>query len=131
MWTEAARDAYNNYREGRDWGFKSFHKNAGYVSEPLDGLWLNGPYLHNGSVPSLRDLLELPPQRPATFVRGLDVVDGRNGGFVAPSCDPRQNPPEGFCFDTRLVGNGNGGHVYGTSLSATEKSDLLAYLLTF
>ena len=36
-----------------------------------------------------------------------------------------------FCFDTRLVGNGNGGHVYGTSLSATEKSDLLAYLLTF
>ena len=131
MWTEAARDAYNNYREGRDWGFKSFHKNTGYVAEPLDGLWLNGPYLHNGSVPSLRDLLELPPQRPATFVRGLDVVDGRNGGFIAPSCDPRQDPAEGFCFDTRLVGNGNGGHVYGTSLSATEKSDLLAYLLTF
>ena len=94
-------------------------------------MWLNGPYLHNGSVPSLRDLLESPPQRPATFVRGLDVLDGRNGGFVAPSCDPRQDPAEGFCFDTRLVGNGNGGHVYGTSLSATEKSDLLAYLLTF
>ena len=131
MWTEAARDAYNNYREGRDWGFKSFHKNTGYVAEPLDGLWLNGPYLHNGSVPSLRDLLEPPAQRPATFVRGLDVLDGRNGGFVAPSCDPRQDPAEGFCFDTRLVGNGNGGHVYGTSLSATEKSDLLAYLLTF
>jgi mono/diheme cytochrome c family protein len=131
MWTEAARDAYNNYREGRDWGFKSFRKNAGYVAEPLDGLWLNGPYLHNGSVPSLRDLLELPAQRPVTFVRGLDVVDGRNGGFVAPPCDPRQDLAEGFCFDTRLVGNGNGGHVYGTSLSAAEKTDLLAYLLTF
>jgi hypothetical protein len=131
MWTEAARDAYNNYREGRDWGFKSFHKNTGYVAEPLDGLWLNGPYLHNGSVPTLRDLLESPTQRPATFVRGLDVVDGRNGGFVAPACDPRQELAEGFCFDTRLVANGNGGHVYGTSLSATEKSDLLAYLLTF
>ena len=131
MWTETARDAYNNYREGRDWGFKSFRKNAGYVAEPLNGLWLNGPYLHNGSVPSLRDLLEPPAQRPVTFVRGLDVVDGRNGGFAAPSCDPRQDLAEGFCFDTRLVGNDNGGHVYGTSLSAPEKSDLLAYLLTF
>lgn len=131
MWTETARDAYNNYREGRDWGFKSFRKNAGYVAEPLNGLWLNGPYLHNGSVPSLRDLLEPPAQRPVTFVRGLDVVDGRNGGFAAPSCDPRQDLAEGFCFDTRLVGNDNGGHVYGTSLSAAEKADLLAYLLTF
>ena len=131
MWTEAARDAYNNFRKGRDWGFKSFRKIPGYVAEPLGGLWLNGPYLHNGSVPTLRDLLEPPAQRPLAFVRGLDVVDGRNGGFVAPPCDPRQPPAEGFCFDTRLVGNGNGGHVYGTALSGAEKHDLLAYLLTF
>src|SRR5215475_668159 len=114
MWTEAARDSYNNYREGRDWGFKSFRKVAGYVAEPLGGLWLNGPYLHNGSVPTLRDLLEPPAQRPVAFLRGLDVLDGRNGGFVAPPCDPRQPPAEGFCFDTQVVGNANGGHVYGT-----------------
>jgi mono/diheme cytochrome c family protein len=131
MWTEAARDAYNNFRKGRNWGFKSFRKIPGYVAEPLGGLWLNGPYLHNGSVPTLRDLLEPPAQRPLAFVRGLDVVDGRNGGFVAPPCDPRQPPAEGFCFDTRLVGNGNGGHVYGTGLPTAEKNDLLAYLLTF
>jgi mono/diheme cytochrome c family protein len=131
MWTEAARDTYNNYREGRDWGFKSFRKIAGYVAEPLNGMWLNGPYLHNGSIPTLRDLLEPPAQRPVAFVRGLDVLDGRNGGFVAPSCDPRQPQPQGFCFDTQLVGNGNGGHVYGTTLSGAEKTDLLAYLLTF
>jgi mono/diheme cytochrome c family protein len=130
MWTELARDTYNNFREGRDWGFKSFRKISGYVAEPLGGLWLNGPYLHNGSVPTLRDLLEPPAQRPAAFVRGLDVLDGRNGGFVAPSCDSREQLPEGFCFDTRLVGNSNDGHVYGTTLSASEKSDLLAYLLT-
>jgi len=130
MWTELARDTYNNFREGRDWGFKSFRKISGYVAEPLGGLWLNGPYLHNGSVPTLRDLLEPPAQRPAAFVRGLDVVDARNGGFLAPSCVPRQPPLEGFCFDTRLVGNSNDGHVYGTALPASDKSDLLAYLLT-
>src|SRR6185295_12933221 len=130
MWTELARDTYNNFREGRDWGFKSFRKISGYVAEPLGGLWLNGPYLHNGSVPTLRDLLEPPAQRPAAFVRGVDVVDARNGGFLAPPGDPRQPPPEGFCFDTRLVGNGNDGHLYGTALPASDKSDLLAYLLT-
>jgi len=130
MWTELARDTYNNFREGRDWGFKSFRKVSGYVAEPLGGLWLNGPYLHNGSVPTLRDLLEPAAQRPAAFVRGLDIVDARNGGFLAPPCDPRAPPPEGFCFDTRLVGNGNDGHVYGTALPASDKSDLLAYLLT-
>jgi mono/diheme cytochrome c family protein len=130
MWTEAARDAYNNYREGYDWDFKHFRKIPGYVAEPLGGLWLNGPYLHNGSVPTLRDLLEPVDKRPVTFIRGLDVVDGRNGGFAAPSCDPRQALAEGFCFDTRLVGNGNGGHIYGTTLSPAQKGDLLAYLLT-
>src|SRR5262249_53575128 len=48
----------------------------------------------------------------------------------SPPRDPRQPPAEGFCFDPRLVGNSNDGHIYGTTLSATEKGDLLAYLLT-
>ena len=64
-------------------------------------------------------------------MRGLDVLDAKNGGFVALPCDPRQPPAEGFCFDTQLVGNGNGAIAYGTTLSAPEKADLLAYLLTF
>jgi processive rubber oxygenase RoxA-like protein len=130
MWTVAARDTYGAYRKGYNWEFRSFQKTDGYIAEPLNGLWLSGPYLHNGSVPTLRDLLAPPAQRPVTFVRGPDVVDGTNGGFVSPSCDPRAPPKEGFCYDTRLAGNGNGGHVFGTTLSPTEKADLLAYLLT-
>ena len=82
-------------------------------------------------MPTLRDLLAPPAQRPIAFLRGIDLIDGKNGGFVAPPCDPGQPPPQGFCFDTRLPGNGNGGHVYGTTLSATDKDDLIAYLLTF
>jgi hypothetical protein len=40
---------------------------GGYVARPLVGLWLLGPYLHNGSVPTLWDLLAPPEQRPAFF----------------------------------------------------------------
>jgi mono/diheme cytochrome c family protein len=116
---------------GTPYQFKHFVKTDGYANMPLDGLWLRGPYLHDGAVPTLRALLAPPAERPAAYVRGIDVIDGKNGGFVSPPCQPGQPLPQGFCYDTRLPGNGNGGHVYGTTLSAPEKDDLIAYLLTF
>jgi hypothetical protein len=82
-------------------------------------------------VPTLRDLLAPPAERPSAFVRGIDIVDGKNGGFLSPSCTPGRRPAQGFCYDTRLPGNGNGGHAFGTTLPAAEKEDLIAYLLTF
>src|SRR3546814_15554193 len=42
----------------------------GYNPPFLDGLWLRAPYLHNGSVPTLRDMPEPPPQRPLWFWTG-------------------------------------------------------------
>jgi len=63
-------------------------------------------------------------------VRGGDVVDGTNGGFVSPKCDPNNPPKDGFCYDTSLTGNSNAGHTWGTTLPAAEKENLLAYLLT-
>ena len=53
----------------------------------------------------------------------------RNPGRAGSAVE--QPPPQGFCYDTRLPGNGNGGHVYGAALSPPEKDDLIAYLLTF
>jgi hypothetical protein len=82
-------------------------------------------------VPTLRDLLKAPGDRVKAYVRASDVIDGRNGGFVSPPCDPKAPPPKGHCYDTSLPGNGNGGHIYGTALAENEKDDLLAYLLTF
>jgi mono/diheme cytochrome c family protein len=118
--------------KGTPYQFRRFEKTDGYANLPLDGLWLRGPYLHNGAVPTLADLLEPPERRPQTFLRGGDVLDTTRGGFLAPSCDPSAPPPPGrICFDTRLPGNGNGGHRYGTDLSSADKSDLLTYLLTF
>ncbi|MFO1070241.1 MAG: hypothetical protein U1E14_17135 [Geminicoccaceae bacterium] len=117
---------------GTPYRFRHFTKTDGYANAPLDGLWLRAPYLHNGSVPTLADLLEAPEARPAAFVRGLDVLDPARGGFVAPPCDPGVEPAAGtLCFDTGEPGNGKGGHRYGTGLGPAEKADLLAYLLTF
>jgi hypothetical protein len=106
----------------------------GYVSPPLDGIWLRAPYLHNGTVPTLRDLLNPPNERPQTFHRGYDVFDPIKVGFKEPP--PRPTGPSGeltqtyFLFDTREKGNGNQGHTYGTQLSNEDKEKLLEYLKT-
>jgi hypothetical protein len=117
--------------KGTPYQFKSFEKTFGYANLPLEGLWLRAPYLHNGSVPTLADLLEPPEKRPAKFLRGIDKLDPSRGGFVAPACNAMPPQTKAFCFDTSLPGNNNTGHRYGTNLSPAEKSDLLAYLLTF
>ena len=63
---------YAGYGDER---FSNFRKTNGYANMPLDGLWLRAPYLHNGSVPTLRDLLEPAVRRPVQFYRGYDVYD--------------------------------------------------------
>jgi Cytochrome C oxidase, cbb3-type, subunit III len=100
---------------------------GGYVAKPLVGVWLLGPYLHNGSVPTLSDLLSPPQQRPAVFYRGYDVVDLDHVGFISTG---NEAAAYGFRFDTSIRGNGNGGHVYGTDLSDNDKRALLEFLKT-
>ena len=124
MWTPAARDRYAAYEDGYSWDFRSFRKTGGYTAVNLTGLWLRGPYLHNGSVPTLRDLLMPPAQRPKTFLRGSDLIDPRNGGFRPDPASP------GWLYDTGLPGNGNGGHLWGTDLPPSERESLLSYLKT-
>jgi hypothetical protein len=100
---------------------------TGYVAQFLDGIWLRAPYLHNGSVPTLSDLLAPPAQRPQVFWRGYDVYDPVRLGFVV------QGPMAeraGTQLDTRLRGNGNQGHDFGTRLPARDKAVLLEYLKT-
>jgi mono/diheme cytochrome c family protein len=115
---------------GTPYHFTHFVKTEGYANLPLDGLWLRAPYLHNGSVPTLADLLLPPVARPKAFLRGSDVIDPQKGGFQASACVPGA-PATGFCFDTAQRGNSAEGHIFGTDLSDGQKSDLLAYLLTF
>jgi mono/diheme cytochrome c family protein len=125
--TPELADKMNTFGTGRPWRFSHFRKSDGYANMPLDGLWLRAPYLHNGSVPSLRDLLEPPERRPTLFFRGYPVYDYTNVGFVSTGPQAERT---GFQYDTSVRGNGNQGHVYGTNLSPEEKAVLLEFLKT-
>lgn len=116
----------NTLYAGYPWRFSHFRKTGGYANMPLDGLWLRAPYLHNGSVPTLRDLLEPPDKRPKEFYRGYNVFDQKNVGFVSNVAS--EGNQHFFRFDTSLPGNSNSGHVYGTSLSAEDKDALVEYM---
>jgi hypothetical protein len=109
-----------------------YRKTFGYANMPLDGIWLRAPYLHNGSVPTLRALLEPSRLRPPLFHRGNDVYDTTNVGFATDVSE--QNGRKFFAYDTTLPGNSNTGHEgerYGTELPAADKDALVEFLKTF
>jgi hypothetical protein len=113
-----------------------------YKGRSLNGIWATAPYLHNGSVPTLYDVL-LPKRRvgdpdgeeyrPDTFVVGSREFDPAKVGYLSQGY-------EGFVFDTSQAGNSNAGHEYGTIHDATleerhakpmtkqERMDVLEYL---
>lgn len=99
----------------------------GYDVPFLDGIWLRAPYLHNGSVPTLRDLLTPPEQRAKVFYRGYDVYDPVNVGFVTEGAEAER---VGTRHDTSLRGGRNMGHNFGTNLPTVEKDALIEYLKT-
>lgn len=126
MWTPASPVAYNKFADGYPWDFTGFRKTAGYVAVPLDGVWLRAPYLHNGSVPSLHELLEPLSSRRSTFYRGYNVFDPARVGFVSDGAATRF----GTLYDTSLPGNGNAGHLYGVDLTPPQKKALIEFLKT-
>jgi len=125
--SQAGIDKLNSF-SGNGWSFDSFQKTGGYLSSPLDGIWLRSPYLHNGSVPTLRDLLKPASQRPTTFFRGNDTYDQTDVGYV--STVPAEGATQFMLYDTRRAGNSNAGHEYGTALSAADQDALVEYLKT-
>jgi len=109
-----------------------------FINNPIPYVFLRAPYLHNASVPTMAQLINLA-ERPDQFCRGENVYDPEAMGYVAPApvdgkCpDPRQP----FLFDAAEKGNGNQGHNYPAwdpeTLTPAQRSDLealLAYLKT-
>jgi mono/diheme cytochrome c family protein len=98
-----------------------------YLARPLNGIWATGPYLHNGSVPTLYDLLH-PDQRPAKFAVGNHEFDPAKVGYRS---DVNSTAVNVWIYDTTQPGNSNIGHsgdAFGTSLPEDQKSALLEYL---
>jgi len=94
-----------------------------YRARPLDGIWATGPFLHNGSVPTLYDLLLPEAKRPKTFALGNREFDPVKVGFdTTPNAETQT-------FDVARKGNSNKGHDYGTSrLTDEERMQLVEYL---
>jgi hypothetical protein len=103
-----------------------------YKARPLAGVWATAPFLHNGSVPSLYQLLSPQDERATTFNKGTFEYDPRHLGYRTEAFG------NGFVFDTRITGNHNSGHefragergngVIGRLLQPEERWALLEYL---
>lgn len=123
---------------------KPFNSLLAYKARALNGIWATAPYLHNGSVPTLYDLL-LPKKRPGdpedgeyrpdTFEVGAREFDAQRVGFI-------QQGFGGFVFNTHQKGNSNSGHEYAAgrtkqadgrqlpALTQNQRWDLIEYLKT-
>jgi hypothetical protein len=99
-----------------------------YESRVLEGIWAAAPYLHNGSVPTLAQLLTPAAQRVQTFAVGPDY-DQVNIGLAATQTQAGYTFEATGCDDLDS-GNSNCGHEYGTTLSDSDKQALLEYLKT-
>ncbi len=100
---------------------------VGYIAAFLDGIWLRAPYLHNGSVPTLYDLLQPVEQRPKSFRRGYDVYDSGKIGFVYEGAEAQR---VGTLHEVSQKGGSNQGHTFGSELPNEDKDLLLEYLKT-
>ncbi|MGH6841492.1 MAG: di-heme-cytochrome C peroxidase [Methylocella sp.] len=98
-----------------------------YESRVLEGIWAAAPYLHNGSVPTLADLLKPAAERAKAFKIG-PAYDPVNVGLAVDQSKFNYPPLETTPCSERNSGNSRCGHEFGTKLSPDEKKALLEYL---
>jgi hypothetical protein len=102
----------------------------GYKFRPLTGIWATAPYLHNGSVPTLYDLLLPPSDRPKSFYVGTREFDPVKVGFKTEQSD--DNSFLFRVFDDQgkpIQGNLNSGHDYNNAgLSDADRDALVEYM---
>ncbi|MDH5552431.1 MAG: di-heme-cytochrome C peroxidase [Nitrosomonas sp.] len=100
-----------------------------YKARPLNGIWATAPYLHNGSVPSLWELLKSPKERATTFWVGSREFDPVNVGFITDKGLSNFSVNKA-ATNTIQPGNSNRGHAYGTNLTDEQKWSVIEYMKT-
>lgn len=96
-------------------------RDLGYKGAPLNGIWATAPYLHNGSVGTLMDLLN-GTRTPEGFCVGSRTLDGDSIG-LKPDCAAEESK-----MNLTIDGNHNAGHTYGMDLDQDKKKALVEYL---
>ena len=113
---------------------------AGYKARPLNGVWAVAPFLHNGSVPTLYDLLSPVADRPKAFLLGDPSFDPVRVGLASRAIDAKGRTYDDkgyFILDTSRPGNRNTGHefsddkhdgVIGPALSPDDRNAIIEFL---
>jgi mono/diheme cytochrome c family protein len=99
----------------------------GYIAPPLDGIWATAPYLHNGSVPTLEDLLN-STQRPKYWSRTFDNTADYDNIKIGWKYTVETSKTNINTYDTSILGYGNKGHYYGDKFTADERKSVIEYL---
>ncbi|MBZ5708324.1 hypothetical protein [Nannocystis pusilla] len=129
-------DWYNDSWFGKITRMEPANPFPGYMAPPLDGVWATGPFLHNGSVPTIE--LVLDSTRRPKYWRRVDL-DSTNFdedalgwpfvelpyGQVGASDDERK-----FVYDTTFIAHSNAGHTFGDHLTDAQRRAVLEYLKT-
>ncbi len=129
-------EAYNQTYYGEVTPFVVNDPAVGYVAPPLDGVWATGPFLHNGSVPTIELVLD-SKSRPKYWRRqdydskhfdeaalGWPFTELETGQAEAHFVDRKH------IYDTTLFGQSNGGHTFGDHLTPAQRRAVLEYLKT-
>jgi len=117
---QATQAEYERHRQSK------WQRGEAYAARSLHGIWATAPFLRNGSVASLADLLT-PSERPDSICVGRGGVDFDpvRVGYSSQGCDDVHS------LDTRVAGNRHVGHTYGEELSAEDKDALIEFLKQF
>jgi hypothetical protein len=103
----------------RDTPKRVAEKTNGYKADALHGIWAQAPYLHNGSVPTLAQVV-CPSIRPKQFLRGNAHYDEAMVGFEwVEQPKARYGPNDTMLikqYDTTVPGKANAGHSFGAEM---------------
>ena len=100
----------------------------GYIAPPLDGIWITAPYLHNGSVPNLEEVLN-SKKRPKYWQRNF-TNPSYNYDIPGYNYETKDAPGNNEVYNTTQKGYSNEGHYFGDKLSDAERRSVIEYLKT-
>ena len=105
----------------------TLEETGGYVAQPLDGIWASAPYIHNGSVPTLYEMLKSDARKDYWRRDKSSVYDQVNVGWTYSE---ESSKIDKHTYDNSLYGYGNGGHTFGDHLTDENRMAVIEYLKT-